>query len=61
MDSIVPECTELKQIYEKCFNEWFTEFLKDGRSTSPTPCDKLFKDYQQCCQPKLQEIKDKLN
>lgn len=58
MDSSIPECTEIKHNYEKCFNEWFSkEFLK-GNVKLPEQCDTLFKDYQRCIRPKLEQYLD---
>lgn len=55
MNSIVPECTNLKHEYDKCFNEWFSiKFLK-GAKKLPIECDKLFKKYQECIRPKMEE------
>lgn len=55
MNSIVPECTTLKHEYDKCFNKWFgTKFLK-GDTKLPVECDRLFKKYQECIRPKMEE------
>lgn len=55
MNSIAPECTKIKHDYDNCFNEWFgTKFLK-GDTKLPTECEKLFKKYQACIRPKLEE------
>lgn len=44
--SVGPDCTELKQKYDACFNKWYSEkFLKGD--TRPE-CEELFKDYRAC-------------
>ena len=57
MNSLGPECNELKQKYDACFNLWFSEkFLKSGGSTSDSPkeeatpsmCEPIFVLYQKC-------------
>lgn len=46
MDSIGPECTELKQKYEACFNKWYSEkFLKGDKNDE---CEPLFRQYKAC-------------
>ena len=38
MQSIGPECNELKKTYEACFNQWFSEkFLKGVKEDSCAP------------------------
>lgn len=57
MNSIVPECTNIKHDYDKCFNSWFTEkFLRQGDTKLPPSCDDLFKKYQDCIKPTLDSI-----
>lgn len=47
MDSIGSECNELKNKYDQCFNQWFSErFLKGD--TDDSVCSPVFKVYQQC-------------
>lgn len=46
MESIGPECTELKQKYEQCFNKWYAEgFLRGDREDV---CAPLFLEYKKC-------------
>lgn len=54
MESIAPECTPIKQKYEACFNDWFQRFLK-GDTKIPDECQNLFKLYQNCVKPKIDE------
>jgi len=47
MNSLDPECNELKQKYDSCFNLWFTEkFLKGD--TKDDMCKPLFVLYRDC-------------
>ena len=47
MESIGPQCTELKKEYDECFNKWYSEkFLRGDLAT--TPCQELFEDYKAC-------------
>ena len=57
MNSLGPECNELKQKYDACFNLWFSEkFLKSGGNNSdcpkeeatPSMCEPIFVLYQKC-------------
>lgn len=46
MNSVGPECNELKKQYDACFNTWFAEqFLKGNTKDA---CSSLFKNYQDC-------------
>lgn len=55
MDSIAPECTELKKAYETCFNSWYTNKFLKGDTTDE--CATLFKAYSQCIHKALKEKK----
>lgn len=46
MDSIGPECTELKHKYEACFNRWYSEKFLKGETRDE--CEPLFKAYKAC-------------
>ncbi|KAL1929065.1 hypothetical protein VTP01DRAFT_2124 [Rhizomucor pusillus] len=51
--SVGPDCTELKQKYDACFNKWYSEkFLKGD--TRPE-CEELFKDYRACVMVTLKQ------
>lgn len=55
MNSIGPECQELKNAYDACFNKWFSEqFLK---GITHDPCKSLFQVYQNCVKKAIQEKK----
>lgn len=55
MESIVPQCTNLKHQYDKCFYEWFSEhYIKGDRKISPA-CEDLFKKYKDCIRPYIKE------
>jgi len=54
MNSIGPECNELKAKYDSCFNVWFSEkFLKGD--TSDSMCKPLFVLYQDCVRNAIKE------
>ena len=47
MSSLAPECNELKQEYDACFNYWYSEkFLKERDLSNP--CQELFNVYKKC-------------
>ena len=46
MESLDPECTALKQAYDKCFHIWYSEKFLKGVLTND--CEELFKVYQSC-------------
>eukprot|EP00035_Acanthoeca_spectabilis_P013815 m.259260 g.259260 ORF g.259260 m.259260 type:complete len:141 (+) comp15975_c1_seq5:1062-1484(+) len=51
---VIPECTEMKAMYDQCFFEWYrTEYIHHGgpigqTSPSPEPCGELFAAYKRC-------------
>jgi len=47
MNSISPECQELKVQYDACFNRWFKEKFLKGQ-TDDKSCADLFASYQSC-------------
>ncbi|KAI8370895.1 mitochondrial distribution/morphology family 35/apoptosis [Choanephora cucurbitarum] len=51
--SIGPNCTELKQKYDNCFNKWYSEKFLKGDTTPE--CEDLFKDYRACVMSALKE------
>jgi TRIAP1/MDM35 family protein len=55
MSSINKECNNLKQKYDACFNEWYTEKYLKGHITEP--CVELFKVYKECVWKSLKEKK----
>lgn len=47
MNSIGAECTDLKHVYDQCFNKWYAqEFLKGDLTQHP--CQELFEEYKAC-------------
>ena len=48
MQSIGPECTELKRKYDECFNSWFSDHYLKGNKQDI--CQPLFKEYRACIQ-----------
>ncbi|KAI8142617.1 hypothetical protein BJV82DRAFT_644970 [Fennellomyces sp. T-0311] len=51
--SVGPNCTELKQKYDNCFNKWYSEKFLKGDTTPE--CEDLFKDYRACVMITLKE------
>jgi len=47
MNSISPECQELKVQYDACFNRWFKDKFLKGL-TDDKSCADLFASYQSC-------------
>lgn len=45
--SFAPECTELKQNYDSCFNQWYTEKFLAGKKIS-NECSEKWKEYKTC-------------
>lgn len=56
MNSIAPECNELKHKYDDCFNVWFTEKFLKGESGDDV-CAPMLKVYQDCVQKALVDRK----
>ncbi|KAJ3414243.1 phosphatidylinositol N-acetylglucosaminyltransferase subunit gpi1 [Chytridiales sp. JEL 0842] len=55
MSSLSPECNELKQKYDACFNTWYSEkFLKGQKGED---CEDLFKLYRACVWKAIKEKK----
>ena len=47
MQSTAPECGDLKNNYENCFNLWYTSKFLRGE-TSDGECKDLFEQYHAC-------------
>jgi len=47
MNSIGPECSELKAKYDSCFNVWFSEKFLKGQDDEDM-CKPLFVLYRDC-------------
>lgn len=52
MESLGPECTKLKQKYEACFYQWYSEKYLTGKSREDE-CSHLFKEYRECLEVKI--------
>uniref|UniRef100_A0AC34Q771 COX assembly mitochondrial protein n=1 Tax=Panagrolaimus sp. JU765 TaxID=591449 RepID=A0AC34Q771_9BILA len=50
MPSIFTDCDELKQVYDKCFTNFFQKFISpDYRHRHAyNPCERLFEAYKDC-------------
>ena len=55
MESLGPECTKLKQKYEACFYQWYSEKYLTGKSKEDE-CAPLFKEYRECLE--VRKLKD---
>jgi len=57
MPSIFPECDKLKQVYDKCFTEFFQQYISPHyrHSTAYNPCQKLHTVYRECVEKNLAE------
>jgi len=47
LNSFHPDCDELKQQYDECFNVWFTEHYMNGHYNNEA-CNKVFELYTDC-------------
>lgn len=54
MNSISPECQELKTQYDACFNKWFKDKYLKGYPQD-TMCAALFKAYQNCVKKAIKD------
>ncbi|MCL4124230.1 UNVERIFIED_CONTAM: hypothetical protein GTU68_015180 [Idotea baltica] len=48
MNSVDPECEELKKSYDDCFNKWFAEKFLKGFTKEDGSCKNVFEKYQSC-------------
>lgn len=55
MPSIFPECDKLKQIYDKCFTEFFQKFISPNyrHQHAVNPCERLHQVYRECVDERL--------
>lgn len=47
LNSFHPECNDLKQQYDQCFNVWFTSHYMNGHYNNDE-CQKIFEMYTGC-------------
>ncbi|GMR37349.1 hypothetical protein PMAYCL1PPCAC_07544, partial [Pristionchus mayeri] len=57
MPSIFPECDQLKQIYDKCFTEFFQKYIAPNfrHQYAVNPCERLHEVYKECVEESLQK------
>lgn len=55
LNSFHPDCDELKQKYDQCFNVWFTEHYMNGHYNNEG-CNKVFELYTDCVKVSLHII-----
>lgn len=48
MNSVGPDCGELKKVYDDCFNRWFAEQFLKGKTEQDETCQIFFQNYQSC-------------
>jgi len=46
--SFAPHCSELKQKYDTCFNDWYANSFLKGTGESINPCEDVFEKYKSC-------------
>lgn len=56
MNSVSKECQELKDLYDRCFNQWYSEKFLSGQ-TDDTSCEPVYKQYQECVKDALKKLK----
>ena len=54
MESLGPECTKLKQKYEACFYQWYSEKYLTGKSKEDE-CAPIFSEYRECLEVSEEE------
>ncbi|XP_017125390.1 TP53-regulated inhibitor of apoptosis 1 [Drosophila elegans] len=54
MSSVGEDCNELKQQYDACFNNWFSERFLKGQ-TDDSACAPIFRIYQECVKRAIRE------
>ncbi|KAJ8327319.1 hypothetical protein BDV3_000411 [Batrachochytrium dendrobatidis] len=55
MASLSPQCNELKQKYDTCFNKWYAEKFLEG-DYRPS-CDAILLEYRNCVWKAVKERK----
>lgn len=56
MNSIGPNCTELKNVYDACFQNWFANNFLKGE-TDDSMCKEQFQKYSECVRKAMKEQK----
>lgn len=52
--SFAPECNELKQQYDTCFNAWYSEKFLKGKGLT-NECESFWDKYKECLEVNLQK------
>jgi len=55
LNSFHPDCDELKEKYDECFNVWFTEHYMNGHYNNEG-CNKIFELYTDCVKVCLNKL-----
>lgn len=56
MNSVSKDCQRLKELYDSCFNQWFSEKFLHGE-TDDIACVPIYKQYQQCVQEAIKKLR----
>uniref|UniRef100_A0A915PSL0 GCK domain-containing protein n=1 Tax=Setaria digitata TaxID=48799 RepID=A0A915PSL0_9BILA len=57
MPSIFPECDKFKQVYDKCFTDFFEKFISTEKPAVSNPCSRLHETYRHCIEKNLEKNK----
>ncbi|CAJ0586813.1 unnamed protein product, partial [Mesorhabditis spiculigera] len=59
MPSIFSDCDELKQVYDKCFTDFFQKFIMPNfrHQYAINPCERLHEAYSECVKERLDKSK----
>ncbi|KHN86460.1 Uncharacterized protein T09A5.7 [Toxocara canis] len=57
MPSIFPECDQLKQVYDRCFTNFFEHFISPeySQNSNANPCEQIYESYRRCVEKRLTE------
>lgn len=60
MNSVGPQCNELKKTYDACFQYWFSNQFLKGK-TDDSMCKEQFQKYNECVRNAMKEQKIDMN
>jgi len=57
MPSVISECDQLKQVYDRCFTDYFQHFISPGTVffRNSNPCERVHAVYRECLEKGLAE------
>ena len=56
MNSVSKDCQELKNVYDACFNLWYSEKFLKGEVDDKI-CEPLYNKYQDCVKKAIKKLK----